>query len=207
MGGKSVSGKKASGGGIARAPEPVCVSDIRAVHPPEPPLGNDNRVVHPLKPVFDHQSRVLILGTMPSVKSREAGFYYMHPQNRFWPVLCAVLGEKVPPDAAGRHALALRHGIALWDVLASCRIEGSLDGSIRDPVPNDLSVILREAPIQAVFTTGGTAARLYRRFQREVAGMDCIALPSTSPANRKYGSDAVLLAAYRAIPVYLSVLP
>lgn len=172
--------------------------------PAEPMQEQGERVVHPLEPVFDRHSRILILGTMPSVRSRAAGFYYMHPQNRFWPVLCQVLGEAVPPDAAGRRTLVLRYGIALWDVLASCRIDGSLDGTIRDPVPNDLSVLLREAPIKTVLTTGGMATRLYRRFQREAAGMDCMPLPSTSPANRKHGSEETLLAAYRVIPKLLA---
>ncbi len=165
--------------------------------------GRYDRVIHPLEPVYDRNSRVLILGTMPSVRSRAAGFYYMHPQNRFWPILCEVLGDTLPPDAAGRRALALRHGIALWDVLASCRIDGSLDGTIRDPVPNDLSVIFHAAEIKAVLTTGGTATRLYRRFLRATTGMDCMPLPSTSPANRRHGADAVLLAAYRIIPTLL----
>lgn len=182
-------------------------ADGHIVRPTLPDGEGGNRVVHPLEPVHDGRSRVLILGTMPSVRSREAGFYYMHPQNRFWPVLCGVLNEPLPPDAAGRRALALRRGIALWDVLASCRIDGSLDGTIRDPVPNDLSVIFREAPIRAVFTTGGTATRLYRRFQRDDAGMDCVPLPSTSPANRRHGADAVLRVAYGAIAGVLSATP
>lgn len=95
-------------------------------------------VLHELPPVFNEQSRVLFLGTIPSPKSREKGFYYAHPQNRFWPVLAAVFGEEIPQTTEERRAFALSHGIALWDVLASCTIRGADDQSIKDPVPNDL---------------------------------------------------------------------
>ena len=159
-------------------------------------------VIHPLEPVYDRNSRILILGTMPSVKSREAGFYYMHPQNRFWPVLADILGEPVPATVADRREMALRRGVALWDVLASCEIDGSLDGTIRNPIPNDFSKLFSCSRICAVFTTGKKAADLYRRLVRDVVGMDCIPLPSSSPANRNL-SDSAIREAYRVILPFL----
>ena len=123
-------------------------------------------IIHSIEPVFDAESRVLILGTMPSPKSREVQFYYGHPQNRFWRVLAAVLGEELPQSVPEKKAMLLRHRIALWDVLAECEITGASDSSIRNPVANDLSVILDHAPVQAVFTTGATAWKLYTRLQK-----------------------------------------
>lgn len=116
-------------------------------------------IVHTIPPVYDARSRVLILGTMPSPKSREQGFYYGHPQNRFWRALAAALDEPAPQTVPEKRALALRRGIALWDVLASCDIEGASDASIQNPVANDLTPILAAADIRAVFTTGRRAAR------------------------------------------------
>ncbi len=140
-------------------------------------------VYHTLPPLFDERSRVLILGTMPSPKSREAGFYYFHPQNRFWPVLSAVLGEPLPETIEGRRGLCLRHGIALWDVLASCSIVGAADAAIRDPVPNDISWLLAQADIRAVFCTGAKAHALYQKLIFPETGIPAVRLPSTSPAN------------------------
>lgn len=140
-------------------------------------------VYHTLEPVFDARSRVLILGSIPSPKSREAGFYYYHPQNRFWPVLSAVLGEPLPGTPEGRRALCLRHGVALWDVLASCTIEGASDAAIRDPVPNDIAWLLRQADIRAIFCTGAKAHALYQKLVFPATGLAAVRLPSTSPAN------------------------
>lgn len=164
-------------------------------------------VEHGFGPVWDAGSRILVLGSMPSPKSREAAFYYMHPRNRFWPVLERVLADPADPlDVAGvtsesRRAFALRHHVALWDVIASCDIAGASDASIRNPVPNDLTAILGDAPIGRILTTGMTAARLYRRLiapRLASAGFDVpmTPLPSTSPANARMGLDA-LVAAYR----------
>lgn len=157
-------------------------------------------VQHTLPPVFDARSRVLILGTMPSPRSRAAGFYYMHPQNRFWTVLAQVLGQEIPPDAAGRTAFLLAHHIALWDVLASCRITGAQDASIRDPVANDIPRLLAAAPIGAVFATGKTAAKYYDRLLTAKTSMPIHTLPSPSPAN-----CAVPLA--RMLQEYAQILP
>ena len=159
-------------------------------------------IIHSIEPVFDTESRVLILGTMPSPKSREVQFYYGHPQNRFWRVLAAVLGEEVPQSVPEKKAMLLRHRIALWDVLAECEITGASDSSIRNPVANDLSVILGHAPVQAVFTTGATAWKLYTRLQKPHTGIEAVRLPSTSPANCAVKMEA-LTEAYNAILPWL----
>ena len=159
-------------------------------------------IIHSIEPVFDAESRVLILGTMPSPKSREVQFYYGHPQNRFWRVLAAVLGEELPQSVPEKKAMLLRHRIALWDVLAECEITGASDSSIRNPVANDLSVILDHAPVQAVFTTGATAWKLYTRLQKPHTGIEAVRLPSTSPANCAVKMEA-LTEAYKALLPWL----
>lgn len=141
-------------------------------------------IAHPIPPVFDENSRVLILGSFPSVRSREIGFFYGHPQNRFWRTLANVLHEsRIPQTTEEKRAFLLSHGIALWDVIASCEITGSSDASIRNAVPNDLSKILEHAPIKRIFTNGGTAHRLYQRYLQAQTGINAVCLPSTSPAN------------------------
>ena len=160
------------------------------------------RVKHSFDPVYDADCRLLILGSFPSVKSREENFYYGHPQNRFWRVLAAVLGEEVPQSVPEKKAMLLRHRIALWDVLAECEITGASDSSIRNPVANDLSVILDHAPVQAVFTTGATAWKLYTRLQKPHTGIEAVRLPSTSPANCAVKMEA-LTEAYKAILPWL----
>lgn len=143
-------------------------------------------VHHEIAPVFDERSRVLVLGTMPSPKSREVGFYYSHPQNRFWKVLGELFSEPEPLGVEERRAYALEHSIALWDVLASCEIEGASDASIARPVPNDLTRISSIAPLEAVFTTGTKATQLYRRLCGDMLPeVPHYGLPSTSPANAR----------------------
>ena len=142
-----------------------------------------NTVIHPIPPVFDRNSMILILGSFPSVKSREGHFFYHHPQNRFWKTLAGVLDVPVPDTIAEKKAFLLSHRIALWDVIASCSIEGSSDSSIRDVVPNDLSVILSTADIRAIFCNGKTSWNYYRKYQEAVTGIPAVSLPSTSPAN------------------------
>ena len=156
------------------------------------------RVEHAIGPVFDDASRVLVLGTMPSPASRAAGFYYGHPRNRFWPVMARLFDEPVPQGARDRRAFALRHRIALWDVLASCEIRGASDASIADPVPNDLRLVVGRAPVEAVFTTGATAWNLYRRLCEPEVGMPAVKLPSTSPANASWTLER-LVGAYRVV--------
>lgn len=139
---------------------------------------------------------------MPSPKSREYGFYYSHPQNRFWRILADLYQTPLPRANNEKRALLHQSGIALWDVLKSCRIEGADDGSIRDPVPNDIAGLLRETGIRTVFTTGSKAAMLYRRLCRRETGIDEIALPSTSPANCRFYSYEKLLERYRILLNY-----
>ncbi len=160
------------------------------------------RVVHEFEPIYDDKSRILVLGTMPSPKSREVGFYYGHPRNRFWKVLAALLEEDYPKGREDKIDLALRHHIAIWDVLQSCRIKGASDSSIQDAVPNDMGRILENAPIRAIFATGQKAASLYRKYCYPVTGMEIITLPSTSPANCRISEEA-LLAAYGQILPFL----
>lgn len=147
---------------------------------------------HPFPAVYATDSRILILGSFPSVKSREQRFFYGHPQNRFWRVLAALLGMDVPQSVEEKRAFLLAHRIALWDVIASCEIAGSSDASIRNAVPNDLSPILETASIRQIFTNGGTAHRLYRKYICPLTGQEDIVLPSTSPANAARSLDALI---------------
>ena len=161
------------------------------------------KVRHPLSPVADGRSRVLILGTMPSPRSRAEGFYYAHPGNRFWPVLAALFAAPVPEGAAARRAFVLDRRIALWDVLSECRIIGAADHTIRDPVPNPLPKLCARHDFRSIFTTGGAARRYYRRFFGSDPGLPpCYPLPSTSGMNARASFDA-LVAAYRAILPFL----
>lgn len=159
-------------------------------------------IAHPIPPVYDGRSRVLILGSFPSVKSRETGFFYGHPQNRFWRVLAAVTGEPVPATVEEKKLFLLQNRIALWDVIAACEITGSSDASVKNASPNDLTPILRAAPIRAVFTNGKTADRLYDRFHAGLA-LPKRCLPSTSPANAACGMER-LTEAWRAITPFLA---
>ena len=154
---------------------------------------------HPIAPVYDSHSRVLMLGSFPSPKSREVGFFYGHPQNRMWRVLAAVFGEDdIPQTTEDRVAFLHRNHIAMWDVLASCSIVGASDASIKDPVPTDLAPIIAASSIERVFATGATAAKLYKRFQEPICGIPCTRLPSTSAANAAFHLDR-LIEAYRIV--------
>ena len=155
-------------------------------------------VCHPIPPVFDAHSRVLILGSFPSVRSREEGFFYGHPQNRFWRTLASVFEDATPTTVVEKRAFLLRHGIALWDVIASCEIVGSSDASIRNAVPNEIGTILESAPITHIYTNGGTAHRLYRRYLEPRTGREATCLPSTSPANAAWTQEK-LNAAWSAV--------
>ena len=156
--------------------------------------------VHPIPPVYDGQSEILILGSFPSVASREGMFFYHHPQNRFWKVLAGVLEEPCPQSIEEKTGLLLRRHIALWDVIASCEITGSSDSSVRNVVPNDLSGILRTAPIRAIFCNGALAHRMYEKHTRTAAGMPACKLPSTSPANASWSLERLLEALRVILP-------
>lgn len=147
---------------------------------------------HEFPPVWNEQSHILILGSFPSVKSREEGFFYGHPRNRFWKVLANVLSCAEPRTIEEKKDMLLSHGIALWDVIASCEIKGSSDSSIRNVVANDLSEILEKSQVGAVFTNGQTAGRLYRKYVQEKTGIVATTLPSTSPANAAWSVERLV---------------
>ena len=140
-------------------------------------------ITHPFEPIYSGTSRILILGSLPSVKSREQAFFYGHPQNRFWKVISHLLCEPQPQTIDEKRAMLLRHDIAIWDVIYSCDIKGSSDGSIRNVVPTDLRRIIAESQITRIYCNGKTSGRLYQRFQEKQLGMPAVTLPSTSPAN------------------------
>lgn len=146
-------------------------------------------VSHPIPPVFDRHSKVLILGSFPSVKSREAQFFYGHPQNRFWKVTSKVFGSPEPHTVEEKKAFLLSHGIAVWDVIASCDITGSSDSSIKNVIPNDLTKILACADIRTIFVNGKTAEKFYNKYVKDVIGREAVCLPSTSPANAAWSVE------------------
>ena len=144
---------------------------------------------HNIPPVYDKNSRILILGSFPSVKSREAKFFYGHPQNRFWKVLSAVLDCECPVTTEEKKTMLLSHNIAVWDVIGSCEITGSSDASIRAVVPNDIAGLISETSITHIFTNGATSYNMYKRYCRDAVGLEAVKLPSTSPANASYSLE------------------
>lgn len=174
---------------------------------------DSQKIIHQIPPVWNSESQVLILGTMPSPKSREAGFFYMHPQNRFWKVLPAVFGEELayPNNSPDRDAaiserrdFLLRHHIALWDVLASCEISGAADSSIKNAIPNNFDEILSHSKIKRVFCTGKTAWSLWKKTcaekYEEPYQLSVKCLPSTSPANAACSLEK-LIEAYKVLAI------
>ena len=149
-------------------------------------------IEHTFAPVYDADSEVLILGTLPSVKSRENHFYYGHKQNRFWKVLAQVLNETVPQTIPEKKEMLLRHHIALWDVIASCDIAGSSDSSIRNVVPNDLAYIIGRSRITRIYANGAKSKQLYDKYLAKELGIEAVQLPSTSPANAAYSVERLL---------------
>ena len=149
-------------------------------------------VIHEIPPVYNKNSEILILGSFPSVKSREGQFFYHHKQNRFWKVLSAVVNDVLPETIDEKKEFLLRNHIAVWDVIASCDIEGSSDSSIKNAVPNDFSDILKAAPIRQIYTNGGTAYKLYHKYCEKTTGIKAVKLPSTSPANASYSLDRLI---------------
>ena len=151
-------------------------------------------VVHGFAPIYDERSRVLVLGTLPSVKSREENFYYGHARNRFWQVLAAVFDAPVPQSIEEKKALLLAEKVALWDVVGACDIRRSADSTIRNVVPNDPRPILAATPIRAIYTNGTKAFELYRKYLLPLTGIEAVRLPSTSPANAACGTEALITA-------------
>lgn len=155
-------------------------------------------IVHSFEPVYDKASEILILGTLPSVKSRENNFYYGHKQNRFWKVLAALLKEPVPDTIEEKKAMLLARRIALWDVIQSCDIKGSSDSSIKNVQPTDIGMILEKTNITQIYANGNKAGQLYKRYQFPVTGIEATVLPSTSPANAAWSLER-LCEAWRVI--------
>lgn len=155
-------------------------------------MGEYQQVRHEFEPVYDENSRILILGSFPSVKSREQQFYYGHPQNRFWKVIAGLTGTPVPQSIEEKKHMLLSNGIAIWDVIAECEIIGSSDSSIRNVVPTDLQQVLQAAPIQQIYANGNTAKKLYQKFQQKGCGREIIGLPSTSPANAAFSLERLM---------------
>lgn len=146
-------------------------------------------VIHPVKPIFDENSRMLILGSFPSVKSREICFFYGHPQNRFWRVMAKICNSEIPESVEEKTNLILSNNFAVWDVIHSCEIEGSSDNSIKNVVPNDISVILNNSRVDRIFVNGKKAESLYKKYIEKNVGIQAIYLPSTSPANAAWRED------------------
>lgn len=151
-------------------------------------------IIHPIEPTFDEHSRILILGSFPSVKSREMMYFYGHPQNRFWKVAAALYHEDVPATVEERRNFLLRNRIAVWDSIRQCTITGSSDSSIKDVIPNDLSPILSAAPIEQIFCNGKKSWEMYHKYIEPATGRTAVALPSTSPANAAWSLEKLLAA-------------
>ncbi len=149
-------------------------------------------IVHEFEPVYNEQSKILILGTFPSVKSRAAGFYYYHPQNRFWKVIAGILEVPVPQTIEEKKVMLLEHKIAIWDVISSCSIDGSSDASIRDVVPADIPGVLKDSSITKIYANGGKARQLYDKYTYDKTGIRITGLPSTSPANAAWSLERLV---------------
>lgn len=160
------------------------------------------KVIHPLMPIYDKDSKVLILGSMPSVKSREVGFYYGHPKNRFWKTLEKVYKETIGESQEEKISFLKNHHIALFDVLKSCDIASSKDQSIKNPIPNDFTEILKNSKIKVIFTTGRKAYELYQKYCYPKTKIEAIYLPSTSPCNCPKGIEERLVLAYQEVQKY-----
>lgn len=150
-------------------------------------------MIHTFEPVYNQNSKILILGSFPSVKSREHGFYYQHPQNRFWKVISALVGWPIPDTIEAQKNLLLENRIAIWDVIASCDINGSSDSSIRNVIPNDIQELLDRSAINTIYANGGKAYELYNRHCYQETGKKIIKLPSTSPANASYSLEKLVV--------------
>ncbi len=151
-----------------------------------------NFIIHPIPPLYDENSRILILGSFPSVKSREAAFFYGHPQNRYWAVVSKILGKNKPETVEEKREMMLKNGIAMWDVIASCEIKGSSDSSIENVTANDLSVILNNSKVDKIFVNGKTAEKYYNKYTYPKTRIKAVCLPSTSPANAAWSIDRLV---------------
>ena len=152
-------------------------------------MAETANIIHPIPPLYDENSQALILGSFPSVKSREAMFFYGHPQNRFWKLMALLFEAEAPSTVEEKKRLVLSHGIAMWDTIHSCTITGSSDSSIKDVVPNDLSVILNNSRVKRIFCNGAASHRLYQKYIYPINNIPAQKLPSTSPANAAWSLD------------------
>lgn len=155
-------------------------------------MNREHRIDHPFGPLYGPESRILILGSFPSVKSREQNFFYGHPQNRFWKVVAALWDLPVPATIPEKRELILGHGLALWDSIASCVITGSSDASIRDVKANDLRIILDSSPIERIYCNGRKSHEMYNKYILPQTGREAGCLPSTSPANAQWSMDRLI---------------
>lgn len=149
-------------------------------------------IIHPIPPLYGENSKALILGSFPSVKSREAAFFYGHPQNRFWSVVAAVFGEDKPVTIEEKKKFVINNNLALWDVIASCEIEGSADSTISNVTANDLSVIIDNSKVDRIFVNGKTAEKYYNKYILPKTGIKAVCLPSTSPANAAWSKEKLI---------------
>ena len=156
--------------------------------------AQEQRILHPFGPLFGPESRILILGSFPSVKSREQNFFYGHPQNRFWKVIAVLFDRPVPITVPEKKELILSHGLALWDSIASCVITGSSDASIRDVRANDLRIILDSCPIERIYCNGRKSHEMYEKYILPELGREAVCLPSTSPANAQWSLEKLTAA-------------
>ncbi len=157
-------------------------------------MSEYTHIIHPFKPLYDENSEILILGSLPSVKSREQNFFYGHKQNRFWKLIAKLYGEAEPAydDIQAKKALILNHKIALWDTIYSCDIIGSSDSSIKNVVPTDLRVILEHSNVKRIYCNGAASGKYYERFHEARLGIKAVTLPSTSPANAAWKLDMLI---------------
>lgn len=149
-------------------------------------------IIHPFEPVYCKTSKILILGSFPSVKSREQKFFYGHPQNRFWKVISSLVGEEIPVTIEDKRNLILNHDLAIWDVIQCCDIQGSSDSSIKNVVPTDIEGVIKNSQITRIYCNGKTAGKLYDKYQKNIIDISATVLPSTSPANAVYSLERLL---------------
>lgn len=160
---------------------------------------NIEKVTHTFPAFYQKDSKILLLGSIPSKKSREENFYYMHPQNKFWKVLARVYKEEIPITLEEKKTFLIRHKIALWDCIESCEIKGSSDASIKNVIPTDLNRILKDSDIQRIYTTGKKAQDLYNKYHYKKTKIAAIQLPSTSPANIANYNEEQLVECYKVL--------
>lgn len=161
-------------------------------------------IEHPFPPVFNSDSRVLILGSFPSVKSRADGFFYGNPKNRFWKIISKITNNPLPTNIPEKKTLLLNNHIALWDVIKSCDIEASKDNSIKNVIPNDLTDVLNNSNIGVIFANGNTAYNLYVKYSKDLHNMNIIKLPSTSPANASFNFEKLFEIWNKSLKCYLN---